>query len=370
MQPTSEFSLIQVFQTLFRYRWYLISLSVAAVVIAFVLTMPFFYPPEFRSSTVIYPTNSQRFDVLNIFREVGEVYLYGDAKELERLSNIVASEELRLAVIDSLNMWAAYGIDPGKDEGPKAKALKALFTNLKATQIEGTGLEITAYDVDPARAAALVNVTVAKVDEINKRMVNQNKLVVLKLFEEGYQSRKASLEMYTDSIRKIRRQYNVFNNVTQTEVMVQEVMRAESRFAATRAVLRDAIARSGADSPEARQAKLESDVARERLQAMLSGSNSISLQKFQEGVDKVMTLEDICEMVASELQVAERKMEFLRVATAEDFTTLLVSGPAMPSDKKARPVRWIILAAALMGALIAGALTVIAIDHFRSQQAA
>jgi uncharacterized protein involved in exopolysaccharide biosynthesis len=149
-----------------RYFWYLAGIVGLAGLLAIVFTMPSIYPPEYRSSTVIFPTNPERFDGVGLFDEEPTIYLYGDGKSVEKLINIANSEEVMLTVLDSLNLWQAYGIDPADTaSAPKYQANRIYSDMVRAVKVGGNGVEISAHDVNPRRAAAIVNLVVYLVDK-------------------------------------------------------------------------------------------------------------------------------------------------------------------------------------------------------------
>ncbi len=147
-KETNDFSLLYLTGIVKEYLWYSIGVVGVSAIMAIIMTLPAIYPPEFLSSTVIYPTNSERFDLVNLFAEEPNVYVYGGPKEVEKLSNIAGARELQLAVIDSLNLWAAYGVDKNNDESPEFYALRTFRGMVSAIQVSGNGLEISAYDTD------------------------------------------------------------------------------------------------------------------------------------------------------------------------------------------------------------------------------
>ena len=74
---------------------------------------------------------------------------------------------MRLFIIDSLDLWQAYGVDKKNDPSPKYYAFRTYAGNVRTIKVEGNGLRIEAYDVEPQRAADIVNLLVAKIDETN-----------------------------------------------------------------------------------------------------------------------------------------------------------------------------------------------------------
>ncbi|MEM6344881.1 MAG: Wzz/FepE/Etk N-terminal domain-containing protein [Bacteroidota bacterium] len=367
-QAASEnpFNLLYIFQTIKKYLVYIAIVVGVSALLAFILTLPFIYKPEFKASTIIYPSSAERYDVINLFHDEPILFLYGTSKEVEKLDNTANTEEVKLHVIDSLNLWDAYGVDPENDESPKYYVYRTYDGNVSTTQVSGNGLEITAYDVDPERAAAIVNVIVKKVDEITHRMVTENKEGILKMYQKGYQELAEQLALYTDSIRGIRQKYNVFNTEYQTQALVQQVMQAEGELAAKQATLRSVLKNSG-DGPQAAGLRLEVSALRSRVYSLVNknSGSSINLESFREGLDQVLALEELCEYLSRDLKDAREKVEYLQMMDEANYTTLFIPEYAQAPDKKARPIRWLILVAtvlisslvSVMGAILADKLT-------------
>ncbi|MFK7923919.1 MAG: Wzz/FepE/Etk N-terminal domain-containing protein [Bacteroidia bacterium] len=364
--PENPFNLLYIFQTIKKYLVYIAIVVGVSAVLAFILTLPFIYKPEYKASTIIYPSSAERYDVINLFHDEPILFLYGTSKEVEKLDNTASTEEVKLHVIDSLDLWNAYGVDPENDESPKYYVYRTYDGNVSTTQVAGNGLEITAYDVDPERAAAIVNTIIKKVDEISKRMLTENKAGILKMYEQGYLELTEQLTLYTDSIRSIRQQYNVFNTEYQTQALVQQVMQAESELAAKQATLREIIKRSN-DKPYEAVLKLEITALRSRVYSLVNknSGSSINLESFREGLDQVLALEELCEYLSRDVKDAREKVEYLQMMDEANYTTLFIPEYAQAADKKARPIRWLILVAtvliaalvSVMGAILADKLT-------------
>ncbi|MEL7340662.1 MAG: Wzz/FepE/Etk N-terminal domain-containing protein [Bacteroidota bacterium] len=357
-QAASEnpFNLLYIFDTIKKYFVYIAVVVGISALMAIVLTMPFIYKPEYKASTIIYPSSAERYDVINLFHDEPILFLYGTSKEVEKLDNTANTEEVKLFVIDSLNLWNAYGVDPKNDESPKYYVYRTYDGNVSTTQVSGNGLEITAYDVDPQRAADIVNLIVNKVDEITHRMVTENKAGILEMYQKGYQELAEQLAHYTDSIRGIRQKYNVFNTEYQTQALVQQVMQAESELAGKQATLREVLKRSG-DGSDAAGLRLEISALRSRVYSLVNknSGSSINLESFREGLDQVLALEELCEYLSRDLKDAREKVEYLQMMDESNYTTLFIPEYAHAPDRKARPIRWLILVATV---LIAGLVSI------------
>lgn len=372
-QETLEnpFSLVYIFQVVRKYTLYIAAVILLALVAAFVFTTPFFYPPEFKAQTIIYPTSSERFDFFNIFHEEPDMYLYGGAKEVEKLDNIANSEEVKLAVINELDLWDVYGVEKDS-ESPKYYAFRTYDGNVRTVQESGNGLLIEAYDIDPQRAADMVNLIASKVDEINKRMLDQNKDRIKAMYVEGVKKLRARMYRYEDSAAVLRDSFGVLRSLTQSEVVAEQVLMAQAALGEAQgrySYLKDAL---GANAAQTKQAKEEMAAARSRVRAVTrrSGGGKMSLQSVAEGIDKVKGMEDMLEDMAEDLKNAEERISYLELMTQNDYSTVLVTEQAAPADKKARPVRWVIMLATLLAAGLASILGAVLVDKMFGEPAA
>ncbi len=348
----SSFNLLYLLQVVKRRIQFLAAVVGASVILAFIFTMPFIYKPEFKSATIVYPTSAERYDVINLFHDEPILYLYGESKDVEKMEQIANHDEVKLMVMDSLNLWEAYGVDPVNDESPKYYGFRTYDAMVKTTRVAGNGLEIEAYDTDPERAAAIVNLLVHLTNQRYKQMLNENKAPILAMYREGYDNIRRQLDLYTDSLRRVRVRLNVLNTETQTEKIVEQVLQAEGDYA----------------EAKFRGAPVQ-NIAKARLDRLVKASEggSISLESFREGLDLVLALEEVNEYLSRDLKDAQEKVEVLEAMFDTDYNTLLMSGKALPSDKKARPIRWVILLATFLIAALASVFGAVLIDRISAR---
>ncbi len=365
-----SFSLQHVVEITRKYLWYIGGLTALAALLAILFTAPFIYKPEYRASAIIFPTNPERYDIANLFNDEPTIFLYGDSKEVEKLDRVANSEQVTLFVIDSLNLWKVYGVDRENDPSPKYEVQETYRYYVKTIRTAGNGLEIEAHDIDPERAAAIVNLIIAKTDELNRRMLRTNKASILKVYQSGYAQRKAQLERYTDSLRNVRRQYNIFDPNMQTEIMVEQVMRAEGQLATAKAMVKRTENLAGANSPQVKEAQANMEVVQAKVNALVRGygGTTLNLADFREGIDQVIALEAITETLAEDLESLENKMEAINLMNAQDYTTIMVPDQAYPSDRKARPVRWVILLASVLVTALVSILGALLIERVTEER--
>ena len=354
--PTENpFSLMFIFEVIRKYLLYIVGVVAFACILAFVLTLPFIYPPEYRSSTVVYPNSAERFDLENLFHKEPDMFVYGGSKEAEKLVNIADNIKLKLEVVDSLDLWEVYGVNKETDASPHHYALLNYDSYVSVSRVAGDGVRIEAFDVDRDRAAAIVNLVAYKIDEYNRNMMNRNKAGILQMYQEGEREMEIRIAMLSDSVRKVRKKYNIFRSLTQTERMVEAALQAEGDYA-------QAIGEYRAGGRKRSRAELAGLKYRVEALTTDSAGSSINLERFRQGMDHVIAIEEQIETLAEELAYTRRKTEYLRMMARNDYSTIMMPDPAIPADRKARPVRWIILVATFLIAALVAILGAVLID--------
>lgn len=356
-----SFNLAFILQTLWRYRWYVIGLVGIAAVLAIILTAPAFWKPEYLARTVIYPTNPERYDVTGLFAEEPSVYLYGDAKNAERLRSIATSAEVMYTVMDSAGLWSEYGVDKENDPSPRFYGSQTYRSKVSISKTVGNGLEISAYDTDPVRAAKIVNLIVKFTDHYYQEMLNDNKLRILSLYEKSRDRIEYQLKVHADSVSEARRKFHIFETESQTRALLDAVLDAQADLGEAQARY-EMYRRRG--SGQANVAKMEVETLQGRVDALTKSTptSPVNLQDFQRGMDIVSAMGQVTRALAFDLKGLETKIEYIRLMSGENYSTILITEPAGVPDRKARPVRGIIVIATVIITTVIALIAVLLID--------
>lgn len=344
---SQEYSLMYLFSLLRKYFWYIVMLVGLATSLAVVLTMPRFYPPEYKSSTIVYPTNPERYDLDNLYIPQRQLYVYGDAKTLERLVNIAGSEDLIMAVMDSLDLWKSYGIDKQNGASPKYYGFLEYADHVSILQVDGGGIEISAFDRDPEKAAKIVNLVAYKIDELYGRLTRKNAEAALSLFIRTEADLAKRVAIYADSLRLLRKKYHIYDVERQTQALLAQLMQAEAGQIQAKSRLA-----ARPQDPGYVQSLKEEIAANEALRNRIIQGAYVNLSLFQDGLDRVRQNIMLHEQLTGELKQIRERIANLTIMTAGNFQSLLQLEAAQPSDKKARPARGLIVIATFLLSLL------------------
>ncbi len=174
--------------------------------------------PRFESTVVLFPTHSTSIsnDLLSGNLGTKDLLKFGDEDEVEQLLQILHSEEIRNMIIDEFNLMEHYDIDP-LSAYPRTQLNRKYAKNISFSRTEYMSIKISVLDEVPQTAADIANTLSAYIDTSMNRMKKERALLALKLVEKEYFSVQEEMHRMQDSL-KILQQMGINNYESQAEV--------------------------------------------------------------------------------------------------------------------------------------------------------
>ncbi len=144
----------QATQRFFR-RWWKVLTVVALVAAVASLIVAMLIKPLYKSSAVIFPTNSNRLSKAIMDYHYSLDFMdYGIERDCEYAIQILSSKRMQQAVCEHFNLMEHYAI---KGSNPLFKLEKQYRSNISVKRTEFLGVEIGVLDQDPQWAADIAN---------------------------------------------------------------------------------------------------------------------------------------------------------------------------------------------------------------------
>jgi len=201
-QEKAEFS----FETgnLILYLWKrkipLIIITLAAAIISTLIS--FTIPPKFRSSVVLFPASespvSKSLLQANFQDRIG-ILGFGDEDQLERILQVLHSDDIRDHIIDHYKLMEHYEIDPD-GPFPLTKLYGEYSSNIKYKRTEFNSIVIEVMDKDPQMAANIANDISAQIDSTMNRMKRDRAMKAFRLVEREYMNSARRARELNDTI--------------------------------------------------------------------------------------------------------------------------------------------------------------------------
>jgi len=267
---------------------------------------------------------------------------------VDRIVSVAKSSQLFTHVIEKFDLFQHYEIDTSQ-EFYLSKAISRFRKNYKSFKNEYRGIELHVLDHDRVMAAKIANELVSKIDEINKNMLLESRKKVLKVFEERLAIKSIEVETLTDSLTSMRKQYSIYDVISQGEVLSTQITKTEAELNSMRAERAVLIKKGSID--KSRIAQLEASIKgfEKKLFGLTrsAGGNNFNLESYAKGADKVTVLESQLKHEVEEREVLSSVYNQYMIISNSNIPSIYVMENAYPAEKE-NPLRLLIMAATLL----------------------
>jgi len=315
----SQFYQINILQLLLKWKFHLAIIVVIAIILAAVFSSPFFITPKYESNAVIYPAN---------------ISPYSDESETEQMLQVFQSSDIRDNVIRKFDLAKHWEID---------SSYKYFYTtmlweysqNVKIGKTPYEGVSIEVLDKDPQIARDMVN---AIMDGYNDKVKQLHEIKfgeVVKMYQRAIRKKRNYVDSLENRFFELSAEYGLLDYTSQSREIARGYLRT--------------IDGSGASHIN------KSEVLRLKENIEKKGGEFIYLQfLFEKEADKYSTLK---------MDYDQAVMDFDR-----QFTYLNVITKPFVADKKAYPVRWLIVVISAIASLFIAFLVVLIIENYKGMR--
>ncbi|MCW3085332.1 MAG: hypothetical protein JWP12_2698 [Bacteroidetes bacterium] len=295
---------------LMRWKIQFIVITVLAIAASAIFSSEMFIKPRYKSSATVYPAN---------------VVPFSEESTTEQILQIFQSNTIRTAVMNKFDLAKHYGIDTTKKEGHAALiGVYQTFVSISKTQYESVDIEVT--DTDPEMARNMVNEIIFQLNDKVSTLHKTKSLEVGIVLQKQMALKRAQLDSLGDSLQVLRSKYHILDYNIQVEEVTKGYMKALNSGKGLKDIdeLMRNLEEKGGDYYRLKVA----------YDAVLLGYNQVSndYDNVQKELNKRFTY------------------------------TYIVSYPSV-SDKKAYPVRWLIVLISTVSANVFLFLVIIIGDY-------
>ena len=322
---------------LLSYRKPIIAISLAAAFISAAVSLAI--QEKYLSTVILFPAStnsvSKSLMTLDVTGKL-DINAFGEEEQAEQLLQILNSDEISGYIRNKYNLMEHYGIDPD-DKYALTETVKEYQDNVTFKRTEFNSVRIDVLDHSKDTAALIANDIADQLDSVRTRMQHDRAMVGLRIIEQEYRKMQAYMQSMDDSLTAIRKK-----GLTDFEVEVEQLTKAYY----------EALAKGN-----------------QRLIKQLEEK----LEIFAEYGSAYLSLTENLEFEREQLALLRAKYEETKADATQSLTTKFVVNRAWPSEKKAYPIRWLIVVVSTFSAFLLTVLGIIALENlrkFRKQQSA
>lgn len=325
-----EFDSSKLFEFLFRYGKFLLVVTFLAAVFAIFFSSPWFIKPKYKSTVIMYPASTS-----SISRELlsespskeTSILSFGEDAETEQMLQLLTSSRIRDRVIQNFDLMNHYDIKP-TDKFCWTKLYDEYKENISFTRTEYMAVKISVYDTDPQLAADIANDISMLLDSVKNTISKERALKAYAIVKKEYNQFEAYINSMEDSL-KVLRELGVHDYESQAEMFNQELAKE------------------------------------------IAANNTIGVKHLQKKLDVLAKYGGAYVGLSQQLEFEREKFSLLRrkykeaeVDAFENLPYKFVVDKAYKAEKKAYPIRWLIVVISMMSSLIVAIFILIIVDNF------
>ena len=325
----NRFESVNLLLFLWKGRWLLVFVFVLAAIISIIAALSL--REKFRSEAIIFPAKSSSVTLFESDNPKNNLYNFGEEEEAEQLVQILQSGLIRDRIIKKFHLIDRYEIDTTGSEW-KYNLYGEYEENVNAHRTKYGSIRISVMDWHPDTAALMANEIVDLIDTVKNAMLKERVGTAYRVIEKEYEATRNNISSFVDTLTSLGKLG-----------VVSPVERAELSAGFTRALINN---RTEAIS---------------ELRELIKVNNAYG-SVYKEYIEKIENETRRLTELKSVYKQAKSNFE-------ARLSYKFISERAFPSDKKAYPVRWLIVVMSCVSAFIFAVFLLIALDKLKEMRA-
>ena len=309
----------RILDIVWKRRLHFVIVGIIAVILAAVFSSPVFITPKFKSTARLYPVN------LSVLSE---------ESESEQMLEILNSNDIKLKMFDVFKLSDVYKVS--QDDPLYLTYMLAIYNDhfsVRKTEYETVQIEV--LDENPVRAYEMCDSLIRFYNLKVREMHSAKNWEMVRIASDNLKRRSAERDSIARLLNGIRSDYQILDMQSQVPEVTRGYMKA--------------LAESGSNSTGSREIKKMYDNMVEK------GAEALIIERHFTYLNN--TIDSLTELYHVNFSEANKDITYAHV----------VEKPMVP-DKKAYPVRWLIVAFTLVSALFFALLVFMALDFRKKEE--
>ncbi len=319
---------------LYQWRKTFFIVGISAIILSAIFSSAYFITPLYKSQVVLFPTSTNAISksLLNTSYATKEDILeFGEDQQVEQMLQILASNKIRDSIVIKYDLLNHYEIDQS-DLYKYTKLYKEYTSNIQFKKTKNSAVKIIVYDRDPQLAADMANDIAELYDVVKNNMKQTRARKGYEIVKREYLKLKFEIAEKEDSLTVLRK-LGVHDYESQAE-MINRQLAME-------------IAKGNTSNIKRLEDRLE-------ILAQYGGP--------------YVSLRDALEHDKKQLSEIKAKYEEAKVDAEQNLPQKFVVNTAYKAEKKAYPIRWLIVLITTFGALFSSVLVIITFEQLEKLQ--
>ena len=300
--------------------------AIASIIISLIIT------PMYKSTVIMYPTSSVSVSKSLLSNNTkGNFMAFGDEEETEQLLQVLQSNEITNHIIDKFNLPKHYDIDT-TSQFMRTELYNTYNSNISFNKTKFQSVKIQVYDKDPEYAADIANEISMYADTVLINLKKKRAWDALLIVEYEYKKLNRQIQKISDSL-------SVLNKMGVLDYTEQVT---------------------------AYTSGLSEGIANGKI-------SNAGIQYLENKLKSLQTYGHVYNELSNFIEFEQERLSRLKgkwveagVEYAQHLSNVFIVNKAIPSEKKAKPVRWLIVSLSTLSIFIFAILLVAFLDFFKN----
>ena len=204
------FNSADLMQLILRWKKHLIIVGLISLVGSILFSSPFFIKPKYKSFALIYPSN---------------LIAYSTESSTEQMLQLTQSYDIRDKIINTFHLFEHYNIDTLKNKTFKSEVYKKYDENIIIKKTEYESMEITVYDTDPLIASQIADSIVHYFDLKARSLQIEKSHEVMVIALDQLKNKKNQLDSMENLLHDYSTKYGLLDYKSQSKEVTRAYMR-------------------------------------------------------------------------------------------------------------------------------------------------
>jgi len=285
-----------------------------------------------------------------------DILAFGEEEQAEQLLQILNSDEIREVIVQKYHLMQHYGIDSAQNY-PMTALVNEFNENISFQRTEFMSVRIDVLDNDPQMAADIANDMAALLDSMKSRIQHERAFEALKIIENTYLDKLASMKAKEDTLKYIR-QHGVTDYRNQSLVWNEQYAKSYATYSNEVASLE-----------VLKKYKSDDDTAITNTKARIIGSEA-TLKNLQSKLNALAEYGGASISLSEELTLDRETMsklkdqyEKLKVDAVQNLPHKFIVNKAVKAERKSYPIRWLIVVVSTLCAFLLALIVLLIIER-------
>ena len=207
------FNSIELLRLVKKWKKHLIIVGLISLLGSIIFSSPYFIKPKFKSFALIYPSN---------------LIAYSTESATEQMLQLTQSYDIRNRIIKTFKLYSHYGIDTVNNKASRSEVYERYDENINIKKTEYESMEITVYDTDPMMAKMIVDSIIHYFDVKARALQVEKSLEVMVIAIDQLKDKQHEMDSMENILHEFSTRYGLLDYKAQSKEVTRAYMRGLS----------------------------------------------------------------------------------------------------------------------------------------------